>query len=277
MRASPTSVEEGDRYVDLDDVRIRYRDEGSGPAVIFLHGWTLDLDMWEDQAAALRDGFRIIRVDRRGFGRSSGHPAVVDDVRDLGAFCLKLGIGRAAWVGMSQGARAALMLALDNSSLVSCLVLDGLPSMTSPPASTDELPYDHYCDVVRERGVTAFRREWSQHPLATLRTARPATAERLTRMLLRYPARDLCFPQSNRPAPAVSAAVLASFDRPVLLINGELDSPSRRQVPAELQPLLPRCETLLIAGAGHLCNLDDPEGYNLALRNFLMRYATCTP
>jgi len=42
-----------DLYLDVDGARLRYRDEGHGAVLILVHGWMLDLDMWEAQAAAL--------------------------------------------------------------------------------------------------------------------------------------------------------------------------------------------------------------------------------
>src|SRR5471030_2146970 len=106
----PASVAERaiDRYFAADGARLRYRDEGSGPALLLVHGWTLDLEMWNALSAALRADFRVVRFDRRGFGLSSGEPGVELDIADLAALCRHLGLERVALVGMSQGARAVL-------------------------------------------------------------------------------------------------------------------------------------------------------------------------
>jgi len=96
-----------DKYFAADGARLRYRDAGRGPAVMMIHGWTLDLEMWQPQVPALHDAFRVVRLDRRGFGLSTGRPAVRQDIADIGALCAYLDIRRIALVGMSQGARAA--------------------------------------------------------------------------------------------------------------------------------------------------------------------------
>jgi pimeloyl-ACP methyl ester carboxylesterase len=67
-RDDSVRVHGGDSFLPVDGASLRYRDEGQGQPVIFIHGWTLDLDMWEPQVAALSGAFRIIRHDRRGFG-----------------------------------------------------------------------------------------------------------------------------------------------------------------------------------------------------------------
>jgi len=55
-----------------DGTQIYYKDWGSGPSVVFSHGWPLSADAWEDQMLFLAArGFRCIAHDRRGHGRSS--------------------------------------------------------------------------------------------------------------------------------------------------------------------------------------------------------------
>src|SRR3974390_2285380 len=103
-----------DQYFSVNGARIRFRDEGRGPPVVLVHGWTLDLEMWDLQTDALSNAFRIIRLDRRGFGLSSGDPAADLDVADLDALCRDLGLERMALIGMSQGARAVLGFAAAN-------------------------------------------------------------------------------------------------------------------------------------------------------------------
>ncbi len=117
----------GDRYFTTDGARLRYRDEGRGPAVLMVHGWTLDLQMWEPQVAALRDAFRLVRFDRRGFGLSSGRPSGSQDIADIRALCAHLSIERVALVGMSQGVRAVMGFARAAAPAVSGLILDGPP------------------------------------------------------------------------------------------------------------------------------------------------------
>ena len=54
---------------------------------MFVHGWTLDLDVWEPQATLAAE-LRVVRYDRRGFGLSSGRPSLSKDVSDLGTLLL---------------------------------------------------------------------------------------------------------------------------------------------------------------------------------------------
>ncbi len=262
-----------DRYFTSDGARLRFRDAGSGPAVLMVHGWTLDLEMWEPQVQALRKAFRVVRLDRRGFGLSSGRPSVVQDIADIGALCDHLAIGRVALVGMSQGVRAAMGFALSAAHRVSCLILDGPPGHDrNPLQAEDDVPLSHYRAVVRARGMSAFRREWSAHPLLSLRTADPRMHEILNAMIMRYPGNDLVESQAAVAAPAGSTAI-GSLNVPVLVITGDLDLPSRTQAAKTLAEQLSRAERAVIPAAGHLSNLDNPQNYNTALRAFLERFA----
>ena len=259
-----------DRQLARPDARLRFRDAGTGPAVLMIHGWTLDLDMWDPQAEALCDAFRVIRWDRRGFGLSSGRPALAADIEDARALCAHCGVRSVAVLGMSQGARVATRLAAESPELVSCLILDGPPGATlkGGTAVEEEIPIAAYRRIVRELGVEEFRKRWRTHRLIQLRSAEPRTRELLDRMLDRYGAADLREPQAEA-APEVSPP--GSIDRPVLVISGQDDLPARVRAADILAAALPHCERAVIPGAGHLPNLDNPPLYNALLRRFLRR------
>jgi 3-oxoadipate enol-lactonase len=252
--------------------RLRYRDEGAGPPVVFIHGWTLDLEVFEPQAEALAGEFRVVRHDRRGFGLSEGTPGIAADLDDLAALISRLELGAPALVGLSQGARVALAFALRHPDRVAALVLDGPPDELGDPdaAGDEDLSIAAYRALVRDRGVEAFRAEWRAHPLMRLHSADPAARARVDRMLARYPARDLLGPAAPPPPPA-GAPALGRLARPVLVVNGEFDTPVRRRAGEALARALPLAERVVVANAGHLPGLDNAPEYNVAIRAFLDR------
>jgi 3-oxoadipate enol-lactonase len=265
-----------DQYFAAQGATLRYRDEGHGPAVMLIHGWTLDLEMWDPQIAALRDSFRTVRLDRRGFGLSSGRPGHDEDIADVGSLCEHLAIRRVSLVGMSQGARAALGFALLAPGMISCLILDGPPDCgRSGSASDDDVPFDHYRALIRTDGIGAFRREWSAHPLVSLRTGDARMRQILSSMIMRYPGNDLQSPATSG-APARSLPI-ASIGAPALVITGDHDQPSRIQAANTLARQLAGAERAVIRSAGHLPNLDNSKDYNSFVRRFLKRHATSLP
>ncbi len=270
----PAAVAGAGLYLARDGVRLHYRDEGQGPAVIFVHGWTLDHEMWVAQARDLVGDFRVLRVDRRGFGRSTGQPSIATDADDLVALVDHLGVERVALVGMSQGVRSVLAAARLLGPRVTCLVLDGPPDLTQPAASlVSDGPFARYAELAQSSGLEAFRREWSAHPLMQLRTSDAGTRSVLASMISRYPGRDLLAAAPSaveRPPRPVEGLPEA----PVLVLCGSHDLPERIAAARTLADRLPHGELVLVEHAGHLPNLDSPRAYNRLVHAFLRRHAT---
>jgi 3-oxoadipate enol-lactonase len=266
-----------DQYLMVKDARLRFRDEGAGPAVILLHGWTLDLEMWDPQVARLRQEFRLVRVDRRGHGFSSGTPSPAGDATDVAALCHHLGLTRVAVIGMSQGARSALAFAGGAPERVDAVILDGPPSFELAPADED-VPFEHFRTVACTHGMPAFRREWLRHPLTQLRTADPQMRAHLIAMIERFAGNEFTdhpLDSGALPIPALPR----SSNAPALVLSGELDVARRIQSADRLSVQLPRAERAVITGAGHLPSLDRPDEYSEICRAFLNRHtrARSTP
>jgi pimeloyl-ACP methyl ester carboxylesterase len=271
-RVSTPPTHAADLYFSVGSTRLRYRDAGSGPVVLLVHGWTLDLDMWDPQVNALRDSFRLISFDRRGHGLSGGTCAPERDCEDLTALCRHLALKRVALIGMSQGVRSVLRFAAASPGQVAALILDGPPALHSE--SDPEVPLERYAGLVRTEGVEAFRHEWASHALMQLRTRDPEMGALVAAMTARYSGNDLKSPATR--AEAASARVRpGAVVAPALVLSGEYDLPGRRQAARELAAQLPDAELAVIPAAGHLPNLDNPEHYSQLCRAFLTRH--CGP
>ena len=260
-----------------DGVRLRYRDEGAGPAVLFVHGWTLDLEMWDPQVASLASRFRCVRFDRRGFGLSTGEPSLQHDVQDALALCNALGLKRFACVGMSQGARVALHLASHAPALLYCVILDGPPDMLAPAESSHPgapgLSEDR--SLSTQQAIQAFRNEWRHHPLMRLHDPAQRNRALLDRMIGRYPGHDLQA-HATTDRLTIDERTLHSLRTPVLIIGGELDVQSRRDAADKLVEALPSALRVSVRRAGHLPNLDASQAYNEELTDFLERHCPRT-
>lgn len=97
--------------VIVDNLAVEYRDEGSGPVLVMLHGWKDSLITFNALSSRLIDGWRIVRLDLPGFG-SSEHPKspwyLEDYVRFVVKFCAKLNIKPDVYLGHSLGGRIAI-------------------------------------------------------------------------------------------------------------------------------------------------------------------------
>jgi pimeloyl-ACP methyl ester carboxylesterase len=113
--AAPLPVTKDQGHVENDGARIWYAAYGSGPAVILLHGGMGNSGNWGYQVPTLIDaGYRPVVIDSRGHGRSSrdAKPYSYDLMAtDVLAVMDTLNIKKAAFVGWSDGACTALVLA----------------------------------------------------------------------------------------------------------------------------------------------------------------------
>jgi pimeloyl-ACP methyl ester carboxylesterase len=118
---------EPSRFVEVDGLRMHYRDEGQGPPIVLLHGIAANLFLWDAWAERLRDRYRVIRVDLPGHGLTgpdqAGRYGWNDAAVLVGRFLDRIGVGRAALVGSSHGGAVAWNLAASQPERVGALVL----------------------------------------------------------------------------------------------------------------------------------------------------------
>lgn len=112
-------------YVDLGEFTMFYTDEGDGPPVLCVHGWTCDGSDWSWQVPAFVPGHRVIAVDPRGHGRSTAPadgygPLFFAD--DLAALLARLGTGPVVAMGHSMGGATVVALAVEYPELVRAVV-----------------------------------------------------------------------------------------------------------------------------------------------------------
>jgi len=90
-----------------EEVQLSYKDYGKGRPVVLIHGWPLSKDMWEYQIDDLVNaGLRVIKYDRRGFGKSDKPWNGYDYdtfAHDLKAVMDTLDLQDAVLVGFSMG------------------------------------------------------------------------------------------------------------------------------------------------------------------------------
>lgn len=128
------------RFVRVQGMDVHYRDEGTGPAVVLLHGMGASLHTWEGWTAGLRDSLRVVRLDLPGYGLTGPFPH--GDYRNaayvafLDAFLDSLDIRRASLAGNSMGGEIAWRYALAHPARVDRLILvdaAGYPYGDPPP------------------------------------------------------------------------------------------------------------------------------------------------
>ncbi len=255
--------------------RLVYETTGEGPAVVLIHGFGLDMRMWDPQVGPLAARFRVVRYDCRGFGASGPFdPAVpYTHAGDLVALLDHLDIGEAVLAGLSFGGRVALQTALAAPDRVCGLVLlDAvLDGVAWDPESARAL--EEVARRVQAAGMLAGREAWLAHPLFAVARERPDLAGALAVMVAGYPGQHWLDQDPHRQTRA-PIDVLEGVAGPVLVAVGERDVPGFREMSAVLARRIPGAICRVVADAGHMINMEQPAAVNELLTRFMLQDAS---
>lgn len=245
---------------DLDGVELHYESAGSGQAIIFVHGWTCDVSVWEQQMSAFEDEYRVVALDLPGHGQSAA-PADATYTMDLFADAVEAVRAEAAadtivLAGHSMGVSVIRQYALNHPERVAGLVVvdGGLPLPVDGEAEPAPLPPAD--QPWREQMIEGmFVAGTSPELRARIREMmmRGSDAEALAiAMSMRDPAR-----WSDRTIEAPMLAVMAST----------------REMPdaALYETVIPNLEMIQLPGTGHFLMMEVPDEFNALMRKFLQR------
>ena len=262
------------RIVESDGARIYYEVEGKGEPLVLVHGWTLNLRMWDPQISDLAGKFQVIRLDRRGFGQSTGDEDVTWDATDLGRVLDAIGVTRVHLLGMSQGARSALAFTVTHPERVRSLILHGSPPPDGfglPFTGPDRLSQPEFEAIAKKSGVDAARRAWGAHPLVAIPSGNADARRRMDELLAAYKGgRWLKTITPSGPGKPPSMADLAAVKVPTLILVGEEEVPYLRITADALTYGIAGARKVVIPGGGHMVNLARPAEYNRAILEFLL-------
>lgn len=255
--------------------RLRYVAEGSGPAVVLIHGLAGDLAAWDAQIKLLRPHFRVIAFDNRGAGRSTqvDEPVSTQDLaRDTLALMDHLGIARAQVVGRSMGGAVAQHMALLAPQRVDTLVL------CASFAKLDALGRRVLSNM---REALEWRGSWADHARHSVQNFvsasffndhpdKVAAIERLLGGETRLPA---CYSRQNEACQQHdTVADLPRIAQPALVMAGAVDPICSPAASSLLSQGLADATTEMFEGASHFFLMEQPERFNRLLLAWLQRH-----
>jgi len=246
-------------YIDRDGVKIYYEDNGSGDAVLLSHGYSATSQMWRGQVANLSPDYRVITWDMRGHGQSDSPEdqaaySEAATVQDMAAILDACGIERAVIGGLSLGGYMSLAFHLAYPERVRALMLfDTGPGYRNPKGreAWNETAYAR-ARAFEEKGLEALgggaEVRVSQHRSAA------GLAKAARGMLAQFDSRVI--------------ESLETIRVPTLVLVGANDTPflNASQYMAEK---IPGAKLVTIPDAGHAANIDQPDAFNQAVREFL--------
>jgi len=247
----------------IDGAPLHYTARGSGPTVIFVHGWTCDESSWSEQVPALESRYRAVTIDLPGHGRS-GSPRDEKLSMDLFARAVEsvreeLAADRVVLVGHSMGTPVIVQYARLYPGRVAAMVfVDGVVTLGARAG--------HRPDTSGIRGPQGLRnREANTRGMFSAATT-PELQARIIRMMQQAPEATAVQAMEAMYDPAIwKNDVLAM---PILAIYADH---SRLADPAYMKRHFSHLEYTEIRGTGHFLMLEKPAEFNRLLLAFLDR------
>jgi 3-oxoadipate enol-lactonase len=260
-------------FVEMDGARIHYEVDGSGEPVLMIHAGVANLRMWDAQVEALKDRYRCIRHDTRGYGLTETDAVEFSNRADIAAVLDAVGERSAHLVGLSRGAQIGLDFALEFPERVRSLVFSGGGvGGYDAPEQSDASVWEEPERLLEAKDWEALAdwetRFWVDGPGQPAGRAEPAVRELVHGWILEtYRAEK----EEGTPLPLdpPANARLGDFRAPLLVIVGDLDEPETQAHCRYLASVVPDARLEVFAGAAHMVSLEQPDRFNRLLRDFL--------
>ena len=255
--------------IKANGISINYRIDGpeSAPCVVFSNSLATTFAMWDEQAAALKDSYRVLRYDQRGHGGTDapvGRYAYDTLLADALALLDALSIKKAHFAGLSMGGATALGLAERHPDRFDRIVVCDSPCQSTPQSSQQ---WEERIVIAQKQGIEALVEptvaRWVPPEIVA---KNPPHVDKIRAMIRGTPVNGFigC---AAALADHDYAAAVATVRRPVLFLVGEKDAPAPAM--RKLNEKLPGSRYVEIPGAGHISNMDRPAEFNRAIRDFL--------
>lgn len=256
----------------IDGRTIRYLEAGSGWPVVLIHAFPLNADMWRPQLDRVPEGWRFIAPDVRGFGPLAAHqpgPASIDDLAtDVVGLLDYLELDTAVMGGLSMGGYITFALFRLAPERFTGMVLADTKAQADTPQGLDARR--QMIELAHTRGAAGVA-ESMLPKLLGMSTAqrRPDLARQVSAMI------------ETAEASAIVAAIQAMMGRPdsspdlsriacpTLVVVGQEDVLTPLGDAAAMQNQISRSRLVVLPEAGHLSNLEAPDGFALAIADFL--------
>ena len=258
------------RTINVGDAAIAYDVTGRGRTVVFIHGWTHNRSVWDDQVPVFSKRYRVVRYDSRGFGKSTGFADESVEPLDLLVLLEALRIDRAYIVGHSRGGGVALRFAAAYPERVAGLVLYGSsPTSDFPyPPGSGELFFS-LPGIAKQHGLDSVWKLLLTTDLAWVPPGRADVTERYRRLWTSYSGKDLLDPRpESGKIPLPKTARLSTLRMPTLVIIGDHEIPFIAAAADTFAHRIPNVKKVVIPNAGHGAHFVEPTSFNGALLDF---------
>lgn len=263
--SEPLAFESG--YVTTSDgVRLHYLEAGSGPSLVFVPGWTMPAEIWEEQIRHFAGSHRVVAIDPRSQGRSEkvteGH-FPERRARDVHEVVEGLDLAPAVLVGWSLAVPELLTYVEEfgTGSIRALVLVDGfIGDDPDPEASARFREMLRAVHHDRRAYTTAFVRSMyrSERSEGYLRRITDASLRTPTNTAFTLLAHLMVTDLDWRPA-------LGKVDRPLLYVA----TPQLEEQAEMVRRTVPGARVEVFRDAGHALFVDEPARFNALLESFM--------
>lgn len=249
--------------------QLHVTDQGSGPTILWVHGFPLAAEIFRDQL--IITGVRHLVPDLPGFGlsRDAAPPETIEGFAKLMLSLLdERGIDRAILAGVSMGGYVCLAAAaLAPERLAGLILID-----TRETADTAEARQGRFdtIDKVRENGSTQFVVD-AMLPKMVTPNATAALRGRVREIMESASPHGVIAASRAMAERRDSTALLPGLKLPALVIVGEDDPITTPADAKRMAAALPDATLLILPGASHLSNMEQPDAFNEAVSQFVTK------
>ncbi len=265
------------QYCHIGSRTIAYLDSAPGQhalrAYVLLHAFPIGANLWEPQIHSIPEGWRLVTPDLRGFGgstevESATAPSIGDYADDVVDLLQEIGVRRAVIGGCSMGGYAALALYQSRPDLFDGLVLaNSRAGADSPDARANRR---NMLALVDREGPSGVAREMMPKLLGkTTRDTNPSVEANVRRLIKQQTPLAVRSAIQRMMHRADSTPLLAQVSVPSLVVTGEEDEMIPVDESRRMAAAIPGATLVIVPGAGHLANLEQPGAFNHALNTFL--------
>jgi len=250
--------------------KLYYEAAGEGENIVLLHDGIMHHVIWDEQFPELAKNYRVIRYDRRGFGKSFPPKDPFSHVDDLNKLFTQLKLDNVIVFGMSAGGGLAIDFTLEYPEKVSALVLVG--AVVSGYGYSDHFftRGGHITSLAEYLDPPKFIRYFGWEDPYEVYPENIEAKEKFLRILKTNP-QNVQGALGNLAQPADKPAVkyLSEINVPVLILVGEFDIPDVHAHSGAIEAGIPNAKREIISKAGHLIPLERPEALNSSVMKFL--------
>jgi 3-oxoadipate enol-lactonase len=252
-------------------IEVNYELHGreGAPWLVLSHSLACSVRMWDPQIAALKDSYRILAYDTRGHGATEAPKGAytLDLLADDLFFLLKeLKITSTHYCGLSMGGMIGQTFALKYPGVFKTLVLADTTSRY--PAEAAQLWADRV-KTAEAKGMEPLAQPTVERWFTeAFRKSDPAAVDAVRKLILATPVAGYAGCCHALPKINVTAR-LKEIKCPILVIVGADDPGTPPSMAREIHDNAPGSKLVVLPQAAHLANLEQPEGFTRALRDFL--------